>query len=382
MPPRLFLLAMFLLSLPAFSSTATSVEEIAKKAEQAQNANQLNQAIGLYRQGVRLQPSWSQGWWALGTLLYDQDRFPEAKVAFRHFVSAAEKPGPGFAFLGLCEYETRDYDQALKHFRAWSSRGWSGTMELIDVSTFHFASLLTREGKFVEALYLLAGEAEKSHSGPLLIEAMGLASLRMRAVPEEYPAEQREIVWLAGKSAFYAASHPPAFQQAEAYANRLMQHYDDSPNVHYLVGTLWKFEDKNQDAAQEFRKELQISPKHAPAMIELARLELDDNRIEDAATLAKSACTIEPENSEAHRVYGQVLLNEKKYEESARELETAKRLAPDSAPIRFQLATVYRRLGRSQEAKRESEAFDLLKDKQMVIASPEEKLGKNPNLLK
>jgi len=382
MPARFFLLAILLFSLPALSSSATSIDEIAKKAELAQNANQLNQAIELYRQGVRQQPSWSQGWWALGTLLYDQDRFLEAKLAFRRFVSVAPKPGPGLAFLGLCEYETRDYDQALKHFRAWADRGWSGTMELIDVSTFHFALLLTREGKFVEALYLLAGEAEKSHSGSLLIEGMGLASLRMRAVPEGYPAEQREMVWLAGKSAFYAASNPPAYPQATEYANRLLQHYSDRPNVHYYVGTLWKFQDRNEDAAKEFQKELQISPKHAPAMIESARLALDDNRVEDAATLARNACTIEPQNSEAHRVYGQVLLNEKKYEETARELEIAKRLAPDSAPIRFQLATAYRRLGRSQDAKRESEAFDLLKDKQMVIASPEEKLGKNPRLLK
>ena len=358
------------------------MEEIAKKAAQAQESNQLNQAIELYRQGVRLKAGWSEGWWALGTILYDQDRFPEAKAAFRHFVSVSPKPGPGYAFLGLCEYESKDYDQALKHFRVWSTQGWSGTMELIDVSTFHFALLLTREGKFIEALYLLAGEAEKSHRGALLIEAMGLASLRMRTVPEECPAEQREMVWLAGKSAFYAALHPPSFKQASEYADRLLQHYDGTANVHYFLGTLWKFENKNENAATEFHKELGISPKHAPAMVELARLELVDDQLEDALTLAKDACAIEPGNSEAHRLYGQVLLNQKRYEASAHELEIAKRLAPDSAPIRFQLATAYRRLGREQEAKREVAAFDLLKDKQSVMASPQEKLGKNPDLLK
>lgn len=386
MPARFSLLALLVFVLPAFSGTlsssTSSIEEIAKKADQAQQANQLNQAIDLYRQGVRLKPGWSEGWWALGTILYDQDRFPEAGAAFRHFVTVAPKPGPGFAFLGLCEYETRDYDHALQHFRAWSTRGWSGTMDLIDVSTFHFALLLTREGKFVEALYLLTGEAAKSHSGPTMIEAMGLAALRMRTVPEEYPAEQREMVWLAGKSTFYASSNPPAFQQAEEFANRLEQHYPDAANVHYVVGTLWKFEDKNEDAAREFQAELRISPKSAPAMIELARLEMLNNQVEESLKLAKGACAVEPQNSEVRRVYGQLLLEEKRYEDSAHELEIAKSLAPDSASIRFQLASAYRKLGRQQDAKRETAAFELLKDKEMVIASPREKLGRNPDLLK
>ena len=383
MSARVCLLGVVLMAIPAFSTDPTSIEQIAKQAERAQNSNQLNQAIDLYQRGVRLEPTWSEGWWAIGTLLYEQDRFPEARAAFRRFVAVSPKPGPGYAFLALCEYETKDYGQALRHFRAWSSRGWSGTMELIDVATFHFALLLTREGKFIEALYLLAGEAEKSHSGATLIEAMGLASLRMRMIPEDYPPEQREMVWLAGKSAFYAAAHPPVYPLAEEYAARLVQHYNDRPNVHYYVGTLWKFESKNdEDVAQQFQQELAISPRHAPAMIELARVELEDNRVDDALTLAKNACDLEPENSEAHRVYGQVLMNLKRYEDSARELEAAKRLAPDSAPVRFQLATVYRRLGRAQEAERESAAFDLLKDKQMVIESPKEKLGNNPDFLK
>ena len=155
-------------------------------------------------------------------------------------------------------------------------------MELIDVATFHFALLLTRERKFIEVLYLLSGEAEKSHSGATLIEGMGLASLRMPTVPEEYPAQQREMVWLAGKSAFYTASNPPAFPQAEEYADRLVQHYDAAANVHYFVGTLWKFENKNAEAANELLNELRISPKHAPAMIELARLKLADDHVEEA----------------------------------------------------------------------------------------------------
>jgi len=78
---------------------------------------------------------------------------------------------------------------------------------------------------------------------------------------------------------------------------------------------------------------------------------------------------------------GRVLLAARQFQESAHELETAKRLAPDSAAIRYQLAEAYRKLGRKQDADRETAAFNLLKDEQEVLAPPEEKLhpsGKAP----
>src|SRR2546421_391051 len=96
-----------------------SFDEIAKEADAARMADRVNDAIKLYGSAVRLHPLWEEGWWSLGSLLYDQDRFREAETAFRHFVAITRKPGPAYAFLGLCQYETKNYDQSLKHFRAW-----------------------------------------------------------------------------------------------------------------------------------------------------------------------------------------------------------------------------------------------------------------------
>src|SRR5437660_765284 len=80
-------------------------KQITKEADAARGADRLSDAIRLYQQGLRLRPSWSEGWWSLGSVLYDQDRFREAEAAFLHFVAITPKPGPAFAFLGLCEYE-------------------------------------------------------------------------------------------------------------------------------------------------------------------------------------------------------------------------------------------------------------------------------------
>jgi len=381
------LLVLTLLAVPSIAATGSgslpqAIQDIARQADQAQASDHLADAIKLYQKGLALDSKWNQGWWALGSILYDQDRFPEAQTAFRQFVTLSPNPGPGYAFLALCEYETGAYDNSLQHFRRWASKGWTGTPQLIDVGVFHFALLLSREGSFIPALYLLSAEVQKSYSGPSLIEAMGLASLRMQNVPEEYPPERREAVWLAGEAAYYAAVHPADFVHANEFGDRLAAHYDQTPNVHYFLGTLRKFQSDYAGAAKEYERELQISPKHAAALIELARLAADDGRLEQAVALAKQAAALEPNNPEAHGVFGDVLLRSGEAQQSLSELEVAKRLAPDSASVRFQLATAYRKLHRTADADRETKAFNLLKDRQQVMASPQEKLKGAPELLK
>ena len=347
-------------------------EEIARDADAARTADRMQEAIHLYRQGVDLRPSWQDGWWWLGSLYYDQDRFPEAQAALSRFVAMAPKPGPAYAFLGLSEYETRDNARSLEHFRKWALEGSPGTIELIDVASFHWALLLTREGRFVQALYLFTAKGQRRGGSAVLTEAMGLASLRMAYLPEDYPPPQREKVWLAGKAAFYASLMPHQFDRAQNYEDELLRHYDQAPNVHYFRGTLFGFQKKRLAAKEEYRQELRISPQHGPAMIELARLDLDDGQVEEAVSLARRATNLEPKNAAAHHVLGQALLASGQVQQSAGELETARQLAPDSASIRFHLMTVYRKLGRTKDAEQELAVFTKLKGKQEVLLPPEE----------
>src|ERR1039458_6993792 len=85
--------------------TPAAFDRVSKDAAEARRQNRIQDAIGLYRQAVKMRPSWPEGWWFLGELLYDQDKYPEARDALRRLVSLDRKTGPGFALLGLCEYE-------------------------------------------------------------------------------------------------------------------------------------------------------------------------------------------------------------------------------------------------------------------------------------
>src|ERR1019366_719107 len=71
-------------------------DRVSKDAAEARRQNRIQDAIGLYRQAVKMRPSWPEGWWFLGELLYDQDKYPEARDALRRLVSLDRKTGPGF----------------------------------------------------------------------------------------------------------------------------------------------------------------------------------------------------------------------------------------------------------------------------------------------
>ncbi len=372
------LLPALLISLSLVASVAAgpaSFEKVASQAEAARLQDRVPEAIRLYREGTHLRPSWADGWWYLGSLLYDQDRFPEATVAFEHLLGSTTHGGPVHAFLGLCEYGTGNYDGALAQFRAWAGAGWPGTPQLRDVAIFHFALLLTRDSRFVESLYLIAPVAQRLGDNPELSEAMGLSSLRMRYLPENYPPLLRERIWLAGKAALYAAQSPKDFERADEFAARLESLYGTQPEIHYFRGTLYGFEGNNAEAEREYREELKISPDHVPALDALAGLDLEKNNLAEAGALARRAVLADPNDAEAHHLLGRVYLGNGNLQASLTELEKAKEIAPDIPEVRSHLAMVYMKLGQVQEAKAESAAFLTLKNKEDVMATARQKLG-------
>lgn len=353
-------------------SPANSIETVARLAEAAKNSNHLSEAVDLYREGVRVHPTWSEGWWSLASVLYEQDRFSEAQAAFHHFAKLVPNSGPAYAFLALCEYETGEYELSLRHFEAWSKSGAPGTDALIDVAGYHWALLLTKHGQFQQALYLLAAKAKKLGGSPDLAEAMGLASLRMTSLPIDYPQEQRELVWLAGEAAQYASLNETG--RSEEYAKRLAARYPQTPNVHYFLGTLLQFQRKFAEAAEEYERELKISPQCVPALTELAMMRLRTFEPNAALALATRAVELDPSNARARYAQGKSLLDLGRPQEGLPELLRAKQLAPRSALVRAALANAYRLTGQTDAAKREAAVFLELKDREEVLGpAPEEK---------
>ena len=336
-----------------------SFAQTGREAEQARAAGRVQDAVRLYAEGVRAKPSWVEGWWSLGTLLYDQDRFPEAEAALTRFIALKPEGGPALALLGLCEYETRNYERSMAHLQAWAGHGSPGTKELSAVANIRGALLLTRERRFEQALDLLRREARAGNNSSVLVEGLGLASLRMPNLPEDYAPGRRELVWLAGRSALQAALGN--FERAERESKRLLLHYRTGAGRALLSRLHPARNEQRRSARAQFEEELRISPGHAPAMLQLAIRELGQQKPAKAASLAKRAAAIEPASALAHRVLGQALLELKRFPESVRSLESARKLAPEDPRVLIALAKAYAALGRDRDANREQEALSRIK---------------------
>src|SRR5258708_4999984 len=61
-------------------------QTLASDAQSAREAGKTEDAIRHYQAAVKLRPDWEEGWWYLGTLLYDADHFVEAIPALRRVV--------------------------------------------------------------------------------------------------------------------------------------------------------------------------------------------------------------------------------------------------------------------------------------------------------
>src|SRR5215831_15543334 len=129
----------------ASSQSSNQFERTAKRAAQARDQNNVEDAVALYRAALKLKPSWLEGWWDLGTILYDADRYDEARPAFHRLTNLKPDGAPAWVMLGLCEFEVRDYEQSLQHLRrAQVGTGPGNNLELKSVAQYHLAILYTR----------------------------------------------------------------------------------------------------------------------------------------------------------------------------------------------------------------------------------------------
>ena len=133
----------------------TDFAAVAKAAAAARDAGDTNAAIENYRRAVNIRPGWQEGWFYLGTLEYDADRYADAIPAFQKLVELAPTIGPAWNFLGLCEFETKDYANSLIHLEKGQELGAGDDPEVARVSQYHLALLLNRDAEFDRATAML-----------------------------------------------------------------------------------------------------------------------------------------------------------------------------------------------------------------------------------
>ncbi|MFB3920548.1 MAG: tetratricopeptide repeat protein [Terriglobia bacterium] len=340
------------------ASSAAEFDQIARRADEARQAQRLNEAIELYQQGVRLRPEWHEGWWNLGTVLYSVDRVSEARDAFARLTANLPQHGPSWAFMGLCEMQLKDYERAVMDLDKGRQLGLGDNKLLIQVTHYNLGILFSRFGRFEQAYASLRGFASERNEEPSVIEAMGISILRMPYLPEEVPADKRELVLMAGRAAYKMAATD--YAGADKVFQEVLARYPRTPNLHYAYGVFLIASHHPEKAHGEFLRELELTPAHVPARLQIAQNFMFRAEYSEALPLAREAVKLAPNSGNARSVLGRALLGTGEIDAAIRELETGVRLEPENPELHSLLVRAYSKAGRKEDSLREAAEFERL----------------------
>ena len=177
---------------PAANSAADSPEfkKLAARATEAREQNRLQEAAELYEKALKLNPRWQEGWWFLGTLDYDANKYGDGVKAFRNLVELDRANAPALALLGLCEFETHDYGNAFVHLEMAKLKGIGKSDELWHVVEYHLALLHILHGEFETANNLLTELVHQNVLSANVKMAIGLTLLRVPVLPDQIDPEK------------------------------------------------------------------------------------------------------------------------------------------------------------------------------------------------
>ena len=350
---RIFVILAGLILAPLASLRAQnqpSFDDLSSQAAVARTANDIPRAIELYKQAVQLNPGWDKGWWYLGLLEYQTNAYPAAQDALTQYLKLAPRAGPAFALRGLCEFETGDYQQSLKDIETGISLGAANQPRNEQILKFHAALLLTKAGRFQEALHEYGWFAENGITNPELLLGLGLAGLRAPMIPKEIAADQQPLFTAAGDAVYEFLAHHQ--NQAQHAFDELFRRFPTAANAHYLYGYLLLQTDPDH-AIEEFKRELAASPTSIDADVMLAWAYLLENEPARALPYAQKSFGAQPSASVSLLVLGRSLVETGDLKNGTKYLDRAVQIDPNNLEIHIALAHAYSEEGLKQEAWRE-----------------------------
>ena len=323
---------------------------VAAEAASARNAHDPAKALTLYREAVRLNPSWDEGWWFLGSLEYEADQYDEAVDALQHLVDLKPKFGGGWALLGLCEYQTGRYAAALKHVETGLALENSYQPQMAATLRFHEALLLTRAGDFDAALPKIAAVMQSGKPDDTVLLGLGLVTLHRQQTPREIAAVEREEILDAGRAmvAMLAGDRTDAQSRFQA----LVRRFPEKADAHYALGYFLLGTNPEQ-AIAEWDQALAIDKQNGAAHAMLAwvySLRNDWNKAQERAALAVQN---EPHSTAAQLVLARSWIRRGEAVKGIKPLEEVVRRSPNNLEAHMALATAYSEAGRKSEAQRE-----------------------------
>ena len=351
---------------PLFLAAATDkavLDNLRTKAEAALESGDFPSAAALLEQGLKIDPDWKDGLWAMGLALYQNDRYEAAVQYLSRLTRVDSGSGRGWALLGMCEFQLGRCESAVEHIDRADRLGIPANQGLGYTAWLNRGLAKIQLGQYGTAAVLLSKLAprENAEERDRLVTALGFAAMGLN-LNEPLAPERQDQMRTVGEAYYQSGAGDRA--AARATFQKLCEKYPKASLLHYAFGSLllrW-FED--EEAEREFHAELANTPDSFQARLGIAYASLRSGAKDDPTSglaAAREAVRMRPDTYQAHLYLGQLLLRNDQPAAALDELEAARRLSPSTSLVRFALAEAYRALKRNKEADRELHEFKRLK---------------------
>ncbi len=337
-------------------SSSGNFQSLAARAAAARDADNLDEAVSLFRKALALRPNWVEGWWSLGTLEYDRNQYAAAAQALGRMLPLAPKDGTARVMLGLCEFELGQDKAALVHLQQGRSMGVADDPQLQQVAIFHEGVLLLRAGQYKQAQTTFDAVCKTDTADDELLDGLGRAVLR-RAPGTQEDAQTKWLVRRVGKAACLNAEKK--YEDAGRLYQDILTEFPNFANLHYAYGVMLVSANQLPAAVEQFKLQIAQDEAHVAARLEIAA---NLYKVDSAAALpyAQQAVALSPQLPFAHYLLGLLLLEADDYAAAIPELEIAAKAFPKEKKVFFALGSAYSRAGRREEAARARAEFERL----------------------
>jgi len=329
-----------------------SPEQILQRAVTAHQSGDLEKAIPLYRQFLKLQPDAAQIHSNLGAALAGTGRYEEAIAEYRQALKGLPGDPRVRLNIALSLYKSGQISEAAKDLAA---------VHLLQPNNRQVTQLLAdcwlRQGENTKVIELLTPVEATDHTDLAVAYMLGTALLQEKNMEKGQQIIDR--IFRNGDSAearFLMASaklNGMDFSGAIADLEKAAALNPNLPDVYYYLGVAHKEVGDQASARKDFEKELLQNPNDFGSNLNLALMLKEDSDFAGARRLLDRALRVRPGDPGALYQLATVDLSTGKTEDARVRLEAILKDSPQFIEAHISLATVYYRLKRKEDGDRE-----------------------------
>ena len=335
--------------LTAATVSASLQGSVLARAQSEEEHGQYQQAAQDYKDVLSTSPQTTAALRGLARCLASLGRCDEASDAFSKISSQAERESA--FYVGECRFQTREFVAAvgeLKQAVRLNPEDKRATLDLArafaatgreDQAINILKTWLKGHPRDVDAMYWIGQFYEK------------LADQTFQQMEASHPTSY--LVYETEGIQYRARQQYP--EALAAYRKALSLAPPGTPGLHFYIGDVYWRTLRFNDAKRELKEELRMNPDHSKANYELGDLYVKEGKPQEAVPRLQKALSLDPSLVEAHRSLGRAYMQEKQYPQALDNFLQVEKAEPNDHTIHALLASVYRLMGRVNDAKREAQ---------------------------